>query len=194
MTAYRDCTIALVRQGYRFSDWLERAVPRRGPATAIRLLGRRTLVLRGPEGVALFYNHDRVVRRGALPAALGNVVYGRGALHGLDGAEHRHRKRLFLDVTSPALVDDLADRVGQKWTAELDSWVRTGRGAVFPAAVRAIGEAVQEWSGAGDAPVVMRRRARDLAQIVDGFGTPLPCCRTCAPAGPDAAPMPGQPT
>ncbi len=173
MTAFRDRTIALFRQGYQFSDWLDRNIPRRGSATPIRLLGRRTLVLRGREGVALFYDQDRVVRRHALPAAIGRILYGRGAVHGLDGAEHRHRKQLFLDVTSPTMVDDLADRVGHKWDAELDRWVHNGRGAVFPSAVRILGEAVQEWAGVGEAPVVMRRRARQLAQIVDGTGTPV---------------------
>ncbi len=171
MKALRDRTFALLRHGYLFSDLLDQEHPHRGSATPIRLLGRRSLVLRGPDGVELFYDQDRVVRRRALPAMVAHSLYGKGAVHGLDGAEHRHRKKLFLDVTSPAQVADLADRVGDKWQSELDAWTRTGRGTVFPSAVRALGVAVQEWAGVPEAAVVMRRRARDLAQIVDGFGT-----------------------
>ena len=101
---------------------------------------------------------------------MAHSLFGKGAVYGLDGAEHRHRKQLFLDATSPALVADLAERVGEKWQAELDRWIRSRRGTVLPSAVRAIGEAAQEWAGVPDASVVMQRRARDLVQIVDGFG------------------------
>jgi fatty-acid peroxygenase len=170
MKALRDRTFALVRHGYLFSDLLDKDTPHRGSATPIRLLGRRSLVLRGPEGVELFYDQNRVVRRRALPAAVAHSLFGKGAVYGLDGPEHRHRKQLFLDATSPALVADLAARVGQKWQAELDGWLRSRRGTVLPSAVRAIGEAAQEWAGVPDASIVMQRRARDLVQIVDGFG------------------------
>ena len=98
--ALRDRTIALVRHGYLFSDMLDKETRRPGSATPIRLLGRRSLVLRGPEGVELFYDEDRVVRRRALPAVVAHSLFGKGAVNGLDGAEHRHRKQLFLDVTS----------------------------------------------------------------------------------------------
>jgi fatty-acid peroxygenase len=171
MKALRDRTIALVRHGYLFSDWLDKDTPRRGPAQPTRLLGRRSLVLRGPEGVQLFYDQERVVRRRGLPAVLAHSLFGKGAVYGLDGAEHRHRKQLFLDVTSPDLVADLAERVGEKWQAELDRWIRSGRGNVFPSAARAIGEAAQEWAGVPEAAVVMQRRARDLVQTVDELGT-----------------------
>jgi fatty-acid peroxygenase len=178
MIAIRDRTLTLFRQGYQFSEWLDQNVPGGGPAVPIRLLGRRTLVLRGPDGVELFYDQERAVRRHALPAPVAHGLWGRGAVHGLDGPDHRHRKQLFLEVTRPGMVTDLADRVAAKWERELDHWVRNRRGAVLPSAVHALGEAALEWAGLGEAPVVMQRRARDLAQIVDGSGAPgLPFLR-----------------
>jgi fatty-acid peroxygenase len=178
MTALGDRTLTLVCQGYRFSDWLDAHVPPRGDVRTIRLLGRRTLVLRGRAGVELFYDIDRVSRRRAVPGLVSNTLFGKGAVHGLDGDEHHQRKQLFLDATAPDRVADLAERVGATWDAELDRWTHTGHGTVFPSAVRAIGVAVQEWAGLGAAPVVMRRRAWQLVQIVDGFGVPgLPYLR-----------------
>jgi fatty-acid peroxygenase len=172
MYAQCDRTLTLVRQGYRFSDWLDQHVPGRGDATPIRLLGRRTFVLRGKAGVDLFYDADRVSRRRAVPGLVSNGLFGKGSVHGLDGEEHRLRKQLFLEATSAERVADLAARVADTWDAELELWARTGYGSVFPSAVRAIGEAVQEWAGLRAAPVVMRRRAWQLVQIVDGFGAP----------------------
>ena len=171
MMALRDRTIALVRHGYLFSDMLDKETrPRRGSATPIRLLGRRSLVLRGPEGVELFYDQNRVVRRRALPAAVAHSLFGKGAVYGLDGAEHRHRKQLFLDVTSPALVADLAERVGREVAGRAGPVgpQRPRHGA--PVRGARIGEAAQEWAGVRDASVVMQRRARELVQIVDGIG------------------------
>ena len=173
MTALRDRTLTLVRQGYQFSGWLGEHSPTPGPATPLRLLGRRSLLLRGRDGVRLFYDEDKVRRTDALPGAVAHNLFGKGAVHGLDDREHRERKRLFLDITRPDRVADLAARVADKWDAEVDRWVRARRGTVYDSAVRALGEAVQEWAGCAEPPVVMRRRAADLAQIVDGFGTPV---------------------
>lgn len=166
-------TATLLRAGYRFSGWLRGRVGRVTATRARGLLHRRHLVLRGPEGVDLFYDDRRVERRAAASTAVARTVFGRGAVHTLDGAAHRHRKQLFLEITRPDLVADLGRRVATKWEGELDRWVRRGTGTVLPAAVAAFGEAVQEWAGAEDSPAVMAQRSRDLGLIVDGFTSPF---------------------
>ncbi|HEX5860583.1 MAG TPA: hypothetical protein VFY58_02000, partial [Nocardioides sp.] len=149
-----------------------RGARRRVPGTMPRLLPGRPLVLRGREGVDLFYDTQKVERRGALPDPLGQTIYGRDAVHSLDDDAHRHRKKFFLDVTGDDLVADLERRVAEKWERELGRWVDRGTGTVLPAAAEVFGEAVQEWAGVEASPEVMARRSRDLAQIVDGFATP----------------------
>jgi fatty-acid peroxygenase len=129
-------------------------------------------VVRGQEGVDLFYDTERVARRAATPGPISRTIFGRDAVHTLDDAAHRHRKQLFLEVTEPEYVADLRDRVSDKWARELEHWVQQRTGTVLPAAVAVFGEAVQEWAGAADAPAVMERRSRDLGLIVDGFATP----------------------
>jgi len=167
-------TATLKRTGYRFSGWLRARTSVPARATTLRLLGRHSLVVRGREGVDLFYDTDRVQRQAATPGPVARMVFGRDAVHTLDDAAHLHRKQLFLDVTGPELVPDLADRVEEKWERELDLWVRRGTGTVLPAAVAVFGEAVQEWAGAGDSPAVMHRRSTDLGRIIDGFASPSP--------------------
>ena len=167
-----DRTATLLRTGYRFSEWLRARTPGPDRPTPLRILGRRSLVLRGRDGVDLFYDTDRVERRAAAPGAISDTIFGQGAIHTLDDAAHRHRKELFLQISDPALVADLADRVAGKWARETDRWVRRGTGTVLPAAVAVFGEAVQEWAGVDDTPPVMKQRSRDLGQIVDGFATP----------------------
>jgi fatty-acid peroxygenase len=165
-----DRTANLVRTGHRFSGWLRDRIS--GPATLLHPLARRPLVVRGQEGVDLFYDTERVGRRAAAPGSIARTLYGQDAVHTLDDAAHRHRKQLFLEVTEPDLVADLRERMSGKWARELEGWVRRGTGTVLPAAVAVFGEAVQEWAGAADSPAVMERRSRDLGLIIDGFATP----------------------
>ncbi len=169
-----DRTFALARRGYHFSEWLQHSSATDDPAIPIRLLGRRSLVVRGREGVNLFYDDSRVERTGSTPPVLAETLFGRGAVHGLDGADHQHRKELFLQVTSFRRVDELARLVAAKWERETQTWVREGHGVVFTSAVAVFGEAAQEWAGVGDTPSAMRERSRDLARLVDGFGNAAP--------------------
>jgi fatty-acid peroxygenase len=169
-----DRTATLMRTGYQFSGWLRARSSGRAPATMLRLLGRRSLVVRGQAGVDLFYDDERVQRRAATPGPIARTIFGEDAVHTLDDAAHRHRKQTFLEVTRSDLVSDLKDRVSAKWNRELERWVSRGTGTVIPAAVAVFGEAVQEWAGVEDTPTVMERRSRDLGLIVDGFATPSP--------------------
>jgi len=165
-----DRTANLVRAGYHFSGWLRARDS--GPTAMLRPLVRRPLVVRGQEGIDLFYDTERVGRRAAALGPIARTLYGQDAVHTLDDAAHRHRKQLFLEVTEPGRVADLKDRVSRKWNSELERWVRRGTGTVLPAAVTVFGEAVQEWAGIDDAPAVMERRSRDLGLIIDGSATP----------------------
>lgn len=167
-----DRTASLVRAGYRISGCLRARTS--GPFTLLRPLVRHPLVVRGQEGVDLFYDTERVVRRAATPDPVALTIFGRGAVHTLDDAAHRHRKQLFLEVTAAGRVADLRGRVARKWSRELEGWVRQGSGTVLPSAVAVFGEAVQEWAGAADSPAVMARRSQDLALITDGFATLSP--------------------
>src|SRR5215210_7626401 len=88
---YREIGVHLVRHGYGAiarlregsggADWFE-----------ARVLGRRALVVRGEEGVRRFYDPELVTRKGAIPAPLRLLLFGRGAVHGLAGSAHRERK------------------------------------------------------------------------------------------------------
>src|SRR3954447_3073066 len=105
-----DASLALLLRGYRYS-------PGRGAgavAVPIRLFGRRAVLLGGADGARLFYDADRLRRQGALPPPVKNVLFGRGALHALDGEAHLHRKALFLSLLTPEAAGDIASRVRRR--------------------------------------------------------------------------------
>jgi hypothetical protein len=61
------------------------------------MLGRPVLIVRGEEGARVFYNPEHVTRRAA-PAPLRLLLFGPGAVHGLNGEPHSRRKQVFLGL------------------------------------------------------------------------------------------------
>jgi fatty-acid peroxygenase len=163
-----DLAFLLARHGY---DAVARDRTARGGADTYvsRLLGRRTVVLGDPEGARAFYDESIARRAGAVPPPLAWLLFGRGAVHGMDGTEHRDRKRLVLDVLDPDRLDSLVDEVRGALVTRAGGWV--GRHVdLHRELVSVYGAATLHWAGLD----VTRREAdlvsRRLAEIVDGFG------------------------
>ncbi|MEU7508145.1 cytochrome P450 [Streptomyces lavendulae] len=125
--------------------------------------------------VDFFYDERHVLRHSALPGPVLDTLFGRGAVHTLDGQAHRIRKELF---TSHLMTPDGVQALGR---VAREHWLRTadglrGRSAVlFDEMAVALAGAVCEWSGVPCAPgAAVRRPAEDCVTMVDGFATPGP--------------------
>ena len=161
----RDLAADLLRHGYHaIPDARRRAGD--PPVCPVKLLGDDAVVVSGPASVRRFYDTKLIRRAGAVPAPLAFLLFGRGAVHGLDGPEHQHRKAHFLDLLddADATLQDLVRR-------HLGASLRDRHGetvSVFTLLSEVYGRAVLEWAGISvpDPDRVGRR----LAAIVDGFG------------------------
>lgn len=103
-SVWTDGTLSLLAQGYA---WLPDHMRASADGTVrTRLLGRRTVALRGPEAVAFFYDEQHVRRRAALPDPVLDTLFGQGAVHTLDGLAHRVRKAMFLSGPDHPAVPD----------------------------------------------------------------------------------------
>jgi fatty-acid peroxygenase len=162
-----DRSIQLIRQGYPWASRLRRGAV----AVPTRLLGRRAVVVGGPAGVRRFYD-PRLRRKGSVPLPVKLVLFGRGTVHGLDDAEHHHRKALYLDVITPDSVAELRRRAEQEWEAATRRWAGRRRVVLFDEAVEVLAASVLAWAGVPAAPQELPRRARQLADVVGGFATP----------------------
>ena len=165
-----DLTLRLLRDGYA-AIARDRKDHGGGDPYVTRLLGRRTVVVRGPGGAEAFYDESLVRRRGAIPAPLRLLLFGHGAVHGLDDTDHRVRKLLMLDLLDPDGLDPLVHEVARRVDAAVEHAVAgSGELAVFDTLVDCYGPAVLGWAGLPlpeDEAVGVSRR---LAAIVDGFG------------------------
>jgi fatty-acid peroxygenase len=163
-----DQTLSLLRRGYTFRSSVFAPGDHRD-AAVIRFLGEPALFVTGETGARLFYDDSRLSRVDAVPAAVGNLIFGRGGVQGLEGEPHRARRRIFLDVLDPDGITGLTDVVRRRWQEGQYRWVAAGRVSLHGAAVEVLGTSALEWAGV-DAPDPIRT-AHDLASIVDGFGS-----------------------
>jgi fatty-acid peroxygenase len=169
----RDDSISVLTRGYDFGAHIWRRARAGARAVPMGLLGKPALLVRGAEGVALFYDESRIARHGAMPAFIQETLFGRGSVHSLDGDAHRHRKATFLDVAyEDAQVARLTPLLQTEWQAELDDWIAGGDRTAYDAAVGAFGRAIMRWAGLPGTAGAKTRWAARLAQIVDGFGAP----------------------
>ncbi|GGR88774.1 fatty-acid peroxygenase [Streptomyces aureoverticillatus] len=171
-----DNTLPLLTQGYA---WLPDLSRRKGPGPVrTRLLGKPAIALRGPAAVAFFYDENHVRRRTALPEPVLSTLFGKGAVHTLDGPEHRRRKALFVSLLKDASgVALLARQVAEEWERASKEWTGRSEVTLFDEVSVLITRAVCAWAGVplGDRPDDgARRTARDLVAMVDGFATAGP--------------------
>ncbi|WIM93078.1 cytochrome P450 [Actinoplanes oblitus] len=166
-----DDSLGLAVQGYSWfpGRW------RRSPDPDImhtRLMGKHAVGLRGPEAVRFFYDESHVRRHGALPEPVRGTLFGYGAIHTLDGIEHRNRKLMFLaGLKDPHRVGRLAERAGQVWDSAAADWATQPRVVLFDATARVLTRAVHDWAEVPLDPADLDRTAADLTALVDGFAT-----------------------
>ncbi|MFF8809970.1 cytochrome P450 [Streptomyces omiyaensis] len=173
LAPWSDSTLALLARGYA---WLpDRMRATNGGPVRTRLLGRPAVALRGPDAIGFFYDERNVRRASALPGPVLDTLFGRGAVHTLDGEAHRVRKAVFLAILKDgAGVEALAEHVARCWSESVEEW-RDGRPVVlFDEAALVLARAVCAWAGIPLSDEAVRRMAADCTAMVDGFAAPGP--------------------
>lgn len=165
-----DSTLPIFLEGYA---WLPDRLRRSGGRPVhTRLMGQRAVGLSGPEAARFFYDEDHVERHSAVPGPVLSTLFGHGAVHTLDGADHRHRKAVFTSLMGPEGVAALVDRATAAWDTAVADW--TDEVVLFDEASRVLARAVCEWTGVPIDESEVHPIAADLVALVDGFATPGP--------------------
>lgn len=168
-----DDSVTILTRGYDAGAHIWRRVREGARSAPMRLLGKDAVLVRGAEGVELFYDERRIARHGAMPTIVQETLFGHGSVHSLDGDEHRHRKATFADIAyEDAQVERLRPLLEQEWQRELDAWAAGAERTAYDAAVGAFGRAIMRWAGLPGTAEAQTRWSARLAQVVDGFGAP----------------------
>jgi fatty-acid peroxygenase len=162
-----DQTLALAVKGYAWLPDLRRRA--HGRPVPIRVGGQRAVAVSGPAAAEFFYADGHLERHSALPPFVVNTIFGRGAVHTLDGQAHRHRKALFVELLMNDGIDTLAKLAGEAFDEAADRWRGGPAISLFDESAQVIAAAVSRWTGVPNERD--RSRAEDLVAMVDGFAT-----------------------
>jgi fatty-acid peroxygenase len=132
-----------------------------------RLMTQRTLFMSGPLAAELFYDKQRFQRAGAAPEPLKATLFGKGAVQTLDGAEHLHRKRFFLSVTTPACTDALLQAAERTWQSLLPRWEGRDRLPLYAMAQDWLARTAWTWAGIEVTEAEAPRRRGQLVALFD---------------------------
>ncbi|MEU6388051.1 cytochrome P450 [Streptomyces sp. NPDC046939] len=165
-------SLALLTEGYAWLPDLLRA--ENDTALSLRVLGKPALAVRGPEAVRFFYDEEHVRRHGALPGPVLSTLFGHGAVHTLDGAEHRSRKAFFLPLLDDDAVTGAAEHIVAAWDEAVPRWAAEPEVVLFDAVARVLTKGVCRWAGVPLAEGDEEELASDLVAMVDGFATAGP--------------------
>ncbi|MFF0549682.1 cytochrome P450 [Streptomyces sp. NPDC004311] len=164
-----DSTLSLLTHGYA---WLPNRMRTSASGTVkTRLLGRPAIAVRGPQAVDFFYDERHVERAAALPGPVLDTLFGQGAVHTLDGGEHRVRKALFLALLKDGEgIASLSEQVVRSWREAASGW-KQDEVVLFDEAGLVLARAVCEWVGLELSDAESAEMARDCTAMVDGFAT-----------------------
>lgn len=173
MNPFGDDSPFLLLRGYDFAERIWDRVSPGSRAAPMQLLGDDAMLVRGTDGVRIFYDETLIARHGAMPAVIQETLFGHGSVHSLDGEQHRHRKSAFVAAAyQDAQVARFEPLLEREWRSELSSWIDGGHRTAYDAAVGAFGRAAMSWAGLPGTAAARTRWSARLAQIVDGFGAP----------------------
>ncbi|WP_119156217.1 cytochrome P450 [Caldimonas tepidiphila] len=161
-----DSSLALLADPYRYIS--RRCREHGSDVFEARLMLQPTICMSGARAAELFYDPERFERCRAAPEPLRATLFGKGAVQSLDGAAHRRRKALFLELLTPEKVEDLADRVAEGWRRCVRGWAADGRRVVLYDAMRSLlTRAVCAWAGVPLPEPEVARRTAQLTALYD---------------------------
>lgn len=115
-----DQSLKLLREGYLYVS--NRCQSFHSNIFETRLLGKKTICMRGKEAAELFYDTEKFKRTLATPNRTIQTLTGKHGVQSLDGEEHKHRKELIMSIMTPDLIAKLIDITRNEWELSINEW------------------------------------------------------------------------
>lgn len=163
-----DNSLALFLEGYlflpnRFQRYLT-------DIFKTRLFWEDVICMRGEEAAKVFYDTSRFERKNAAPKRVLKTLFGENGVQGLDGADHKNRKSMFMSLMKPERLKVLADMTREQWDACSRKWEKTKRIVLFEEAQVLLCRAACRWAGVPLREREGKLRADDFGAMIDAFG------------------------
>lgn len=163
-----DSSLAFLREGYDFVGNRCRAMG--SDEFRTRIVLREAVCMRGADAAAHFYDGTHFTRTGAMPPTVLHLLQDKGSVQQLDGAHHRARKAMFLNLLTGAAVDEIADRFEAAWIDALPDW-RARPSVIFHEEMqRLLCKAACDWAGVPVTGHALVRRTAEMAAMIGSAG------------------------
>jgi fatty-acid peroxygenase len=163
-------SLLLLSKGYGWLPDKRRASGRR--TVAARLGGLPVTGIVGPDAARFLYDEDHVHRAHAIPELVQGTLFGKGAVHTLDGEAHRVRKAMFIGLLMREDgIASLVEEATKAWDGAVEGWTRRPQIVLFDEVGQQFAGAVCRWAGIPLTDDEVPSVARDLLAMVDGFAT-----------------------
>jgi fatty-acid peroxygenase len=164
-----DHTIRFLRSGYRFiPDACDALHSDRFHA---RLMLSPVLCARGEDAARMFYGGDHFTRQGAMPPTVLRLLQDKGSVQGLEGAAHRHRKWMFVDLLmGEAQTDSFTALFEEEWLAALQDWASRDEIVLFDEANLVLTRAICRWTGVPLEDGGDRQMCHELSGMIENAG------------------------
>lgn len=164
-----DSTLALLREGYGF-------IARRcdlycSEAFETRLMLRPVVCARGMDAATMFYHPKRFTRRGAVPPTTVALLQDFGSVQQLDGAQHQHRKQMFLGILGPDSTARMAWILAEEWGARAARWPGQDRVVLQREVEQILCRTACRWAGVPLPDEEVGQRTRELVSMIEGAGS-----------------------
>lgn len=131
------------RQGYRMLEELRKEAD--APVVKAKLFNKEAIVIYGEKAAKQFYNPRNFKRRGAMPKLVLKTLFGKEGVQTLDGAEHHHRKAIFMDLMTPERMEEYHQILEQRLVHALAQ--QHGQFELFDLSKHVLFTTICEWSG-----------------------------------------------
>ncbi|NLK28832.1 MAG: cytochrome P450 [Clostridiales bacterium] len=135
-----------------------------------RFMGQKVICMRGEEAARLFYDEDRFRRKGAAPKRIQKTLFGENGVQGLDAAEHKLRKMMFLSIMVPENVERLRRLTRKQWEIHAAKWEGMDTLVLFDEVQKLMCQVACKWAGVPLRRREIELRASDLGKMVDALG------------------------
>lgn len=163
-----DSTLALLREGFTFATNRRRALG--SDVFRARLMLKPATIAMGADAAEMFYCPGRFTRKRAMPCTVVKMLQDYGSVQTLDGAAHRHRKAMFMNLMGGAAIARLLDLAAEEWRHAAAGWARQDRVELLGAAQLVLCRAILRWAGLSPDEADATARTREFGAMLAGAG------------------------
>lgn len=164
-----DSSLGVLLDGYEFIG--KRSRRHRSDVFAARLLLEETICMTGAQAAELFYDERRFQRMDAAPGLLKKTLFGEGGVQGLDDADQRHRKQLFMSLMTADNVERLGQLTVQQWNTAMERMELSPQTVLLDEARAILFRAVCKWSGVPVQESEVPSRVAELGDLIESPGS-----------------------